>query len=293
VSAMMRPVAIVTDSTHYTTRELIAAAEVHEVSLYVSDGGGSRRESEITDYDAFYARLREGDGLPTTSQPSIGDFVAVYEPLLNAGSDIVSIHLAGGISGTVGAAAQAKALLDDRDGAEGRIAVVDARTACGGLGCVVLAAAAVAHAGGDFDAVLARTQEARAALRIWFCIDTLAYLQRGGRIGRAQAWVGGALKVKPILSLEAEITPVERVRTSGRAFERMVDYLRSRHEDGADGWMVQHIQARDQADELAARGKEIFGTDPLLIGEVGPVIGTHVGPGLLGVGGVPTRLLEA
>src|SRR5579862_1330068 len=98
----MRPVAVVTDSTHYTTRELIAAAGVHEVSLYVSDGEGSRRESEITDYDAFYARLREADALPTTSQPSIGDFIATYEPLLEAGSDIVSIHLAGGISGTVG-----------------------------------------------------------------------------------------------------------------------------------------------------------------------------------------------
>ena len=85
----MRPVAIVTDSTHYTTRELIVAAGVHEVSLYVRDGGSTRRESEITDYDAFYARLRNTAELPTTSQPSIGDFVAAYEPLLAAGSDIV------------------------------------------------------------------------------------------------------------------------------------------------------------------------------------------------------------
>src|ERR1700733_493316 len=121
----MRPVAIVTDSTHYTTRELIEAAGVREVSLYVRDGAEARRESEIRDYDAFYARLREGGELPTTSQPSIGDFVTVYEPLLESGCDIVSIHLAGGISGTVGAAAQAKALIDERRG-EGRIEVVDA-----------------------------------------------------------------------------------------------------------------------------------------------------------------------
>ena len=293
VSEPMRPVAIVTDSTHYTTRELIAQAGVREVSLYVADGDGSRRESEIVDYDAFYARLRDGAALPTTSQPSIGDFVAAYEPLLAAGNDIVSIHLAGGISGTVGAAAQAKALLDERrEGGEGRIAVIDARTACGGLGCVVLAAAASARAGGDLSAVLARTQEARAALRIWFCIDTLTYLQRGGRIGRAQAWVGGALKVKPILSLEAEITPVERVRTSGRAFERMVDYLRSRRDEGADGWVVQHIQAPDRAAELVERGRELFGCEPQWVSEVGPVIGTYTGPGLLGIGGVPARLLH-
>jgi DegV family protein with EDD domain len=287
----VRPVAIVTDSTHYTTRELIAAAGVREVSLYVTDAGGSRRESEITDYDAFYAQLRGEATLPTTSQPSIGDFLAVYQPLLEAGSDILSIHLAGGISGTVGTAAGAKALLDEQ-GVEGRVEVYDARTACGGLGCVVLAAAAAARGGADVDAVLARAREARDALAIWFCIDTLSYLQRGGRIGRAQAWLGGALQVKPILSLDAEITPVERVRTSGRAFERMVDYMRRRRDDGADGWVVQHIQAPDRAAELVVRGRELFDCEPQWVSEVGPVIGTYTGPGLIGVGGVPARLLR-
>ena len=287
----MRPVAIVTDSTHYTTRALIVAAGVHEVSLYVRDGDSTRRESEITDYDAFYARLRDTVELPTTSQPSIGDFVAAYEPLLAAGSDIVSIHLAGGISGTVGAAAQAKALLDERRGA-GRIEVLDTETACGGLGCVVLAAAASARSGGGVDEVLGRAREARAALAIWFCIDTLEYLQRGGRVGRAQAWLGGALKIKPILSLEAEITPVERVRTSTRAFERMVDYLRMRRDDGADGWIIQHIQAPERAAALVECGRELFGCEPMWVSEVGPVIGTYTGPGLIGVGGVPARLLR-
>jgi DegV family protein with EDD domain len=287
----MRPVAIVTDSTHYTPRELIAAAGVREVSLYVSDANGSRRETEIDDYGDFYARLREETALPTTSQPSIGDFVAAYEPLLASGHDVLSIHLAGGISGTVGAAAAAKALIEER-GEAGRVEVLDAKTACGGLGCVVLAAAAAARGGADLDGSLARAREARAALAIWFCIDTLSYLQRGGRIGRAQAWLGSALQVKPILSLEAEITPVERVRTSGRAFERMVDYMRSRRDDGADGWVVQHIRAPERAQALVERGRELFGCEPAWVSEVGPVIGTYTGPGLIGVGGVPRRLLE-
>jgi DegV family protein with EDD domain len=139
--------------------------------------------------------------------------------------------------------------------------------------------------------VCARAHEARRALSIWFCIDTLEYLQRGGRVGRAQAWLGGALKIKPVLSLEAEITPVERVRTAGRAFERMVDYLRMRRDDGADGWVIQHIQSPDRAAELVARGRELFGSEPMWVSEVGPVIGTYTGPGLLGVGGVPARLL--
>jgi DegV family protein with EDD domain len=287
----MRPVVIVTDSTHYTTRELIAAAGVREVSLYVRDGEHTRRESEITDYDAFYAQLREAVELPTTSQPSIGDFVAAYEPLLAQGNDVVSIHLSGGISGTVGAAAAAGSLIAERGGA-GRIEVLDAQSACGGLGIVVLAAAAAAARGESVEGVLEHARQARAALAIWFCIDTLDYLQRGGRVGRAQAWLGGALRIKPILSLEAEITPVERVRTSGRAFERMVDYLRSRRDDGADGWVVQHIQAPERAAAIVERGRELFGSEPMWVSEVGPVIGTYTGPGLIGVGGVPARLMH-
>ncbi len=287
----MRPVVIVTDSTHYTPREMIAAAGVREVSLYVRDGASARRENEITDYDAFYARLRDAAELPSTSQPSIGDFLAAYEPLLAAGNDIVSIHLAGGISGTVGVAAQAKALLDER-GADGRIEVMDAQTAGGGLGVVVLAAAAAARRGSGVEEVLTRARDARAELAIWFCVDTLEYLQRGGRIGRAQAWLGGALKIKPILSLEAEITPVERVRTSARAFERMVAYMHSRLDDGADAWVVQHVQAPERAAALVARGRELYGHEPMWVSEVGPVIGTYTGPGLIGVGGVPARLMS-
>ena len=157
---------------------------------------------------------------------------------------------------------------------------------------MALAAAAVARAGGDREAVEARARETREGLKVWFAIDTMEFLRRGGRVGAARAWLGSTLKIKPILTVESEIAPVERVRTSGRAFERMVDYLRDRHDQGADGWVVQHIQAREQADELTARGREIFGSEPVFIGEIGPVIGTHVGPGLLGVGGVANRLLE-
>jgi fatty acid kinase fatty acid binding subunit len=99
------------------------------------------------------------------------------------------------------------------------------------------------------------------------------------------------LKIKPILTVESEITPVERVRTSRRAFERMVDLLRSCKDDGADGWMVQHIQAPNEAAELVARGVEVFGCEPVMTSEIGPVIGTHVGPGLLGAGGIPSSFL--
>jgi fatty acid kinase fatty acid binding subunit len=281
-------VAIVSDTCHYLPRELVDSNGIHEVSLYVHWGEDTMRESEITDYTSFYERLRTQSELPTTSQPSIGDFLGVYEPLLERGDDIVSIHLAGGMSGTVRAAEQARDQLGSN--AE-RVHVIDSQTACGGQGLVVLAAAAAARSGADADSVADRARRARSELRMWFSIDTLEFLRRGGRIGGAQAWLGTTLRIKPILTVEAQITPVERVRTSKRAFERMVDLLRERAAEGADGWMVQHIRAPSEADELVTRGKEIFGTDPVTFSEIGPVIGAHVGPGLLGVGGIPSSYL--
>jgi DegV family protein with EDD domain len=283
----MPDVAVVTDTTHYLPADLVAQRGVHEVSLYVNDDGRQRREADIADLDAFYDGLRRASSLPTTSQPSIGDFLAVYEPLAAEGRDIVSIHISGGISGTVEAARQAA---EQVEGAT--VEVVDSRMACGALGLSVLAASGAAAAGGDVGDVAARAREACEATRLWFAVDTLEYLRRGGRIGTAQAWLGGALKIKPILTLDGEITPIERVRTSGRAFERMVDYMRSRHDDGADGWVVQHIQAPDVVERLLERGHEMFGSDPVFVSEIGPVIGAHVGPGLVGVGGLPTTLLR-
>ena len=205
------------------------------------------RESELDSFDAFYERLRSDPDLPTTSQPSIGDFLAVWEPLLEAGQDIVSVHLAGGISGTCEAARQAHGLLAERGLGE-RVEVIDGETACGGLGLLVLAGAAPRRAVAPTrTASIARVRETRAALKIWFCIDTLEYLRRGGRVGKAQAWLGGTLRIKPILTLGYEITPVERVRTAGRAFERMVQYMHELREAGSDAWVVQHIQATEQA----------------------------------------------
>ena len=287
----MASVAIVTDSTHYLPADTAASEGIHQVSLYVGWQDEPVRELEMQGFDDFYGRLREEQELPSTSQPSIGDFLAVWEPLLQEGSDIVSVHLAGGISGTCEAARQAHTLLVERGLGE-RVEVVDSERACGGEGLLVLAACAAARGGAESDAVVARVEEAKRSLRMWFCVDTLEYLRRGGRIGRAQAWLGGTLRIKPILSLESEIVPVERVRTAGRAFERMVDYAHELRERGCDGWVVQHIQAPEQAQRLIGRCREIFDSEPVFTSEIGPVIGTYTGPGLIGVGGVPRALLS-
>jgi DegV family protein with EDD domain len=279
-----RPLAIVTDSTPYLPRALIERSQIHEVSLYVGWDGELLRESAYTDLDAFYVRLHDSERLPTTSQPSAGDFIAAYEPLLSAGSDVLSIHIAGGLSGTCESAREAARLLADA-GHTGRVEVLDAQTGAGGLGCLVLVAADAAARGEGLEAASAAVASARASLDIWFCLDTLEYLRRGGRIGAAQAALGTALKLKPILTFGTEIAPVGRVRTHRRAFERMLDYLRELQERGATDWIVQHAQAAHDAERLVAEGSAIFGFEPLFCTQVGPVLGAHLGAGML-VGGM-------
>jgi DegV family protein with EDD domain len=286
--------AVVTDSTAYLPPGLLAANDIHTVSLYVTLDGEQRRETEISAdaYDDFYARLRASEQGATTSQPSVGDFTAVYEPLLAAGREVVSIHISAGISGTTGSAVQARQELIDSGSGGDRVHVWDSRSACGGQGLMALVAAQAAAAADDAEQVMAKVEHARARLKMWFAIDTLEYLRRGGRIGAAQALLGSALQVKPILTLAEEITPVERVRTRRRAFERMVEYARERSEDGAGVWVVQHIHDPETAGRLVDAAREVFGSDPVFVSEIGPVIGAHVGPGLLGIGGIETGLLR-
>jgi fatty acid kinase fatty acid binding subunit len=289
----MPRVAVVSDTTCYLPRELSEANGIGVVSLYVNFGG-ERTEPEaklMERLDSVYEEIRSADHWPTTSQPSVGDFVSVYEPLLRDGHDVVSLHISAGLSGTCEAARQAAEALE-REGNGGRVRVVDSATGAGGLGLLALVAAEEARAGAELDEVAERVGEAREALKIWFAIDTLEFLKRSGRVGAASAWIGSTLKIKPILTVESEITPVERVRTSGRAFERMVEYARQRHDSGADAWVVQHIRSPEAADELANRCREIFGNEPVFTSEVGPVLGVHTGPGLLGVGGLPAHFLS-
>jgi DegV family protein with EDD domain len=287
----MSAVAVVTDTTQYLPSEIIERHGLHLVSLYVNWDGKTDRESELGDYDGFYDHMRSAAKLPSTSQPSVGDFLTVYEPLLQAGNDVLSIHLSGGISGTVHAAEQARDALVERGIAPERIVVLDSETGCAGHGLMAIAAANALRDGADLAGAVEAARRLRAGMRVIFAVDTLEYLRRGGRIGAAQAWVGSALKIKPILTIDREIQPIERVRTAGRAFERMVDHLVACRESGADVFMIQHIQAQDVAARLADRGREIYGREPEFVSEIGPVIGAHVGPGLFGVTGLPSSVL--
>ncbi len=279
-----RPVAIVTDSTPYLPLEVIERYSIAQVSLYVGWAGQLRPEHEYADLDSFYARLSASPQLPTTSQPSVGDFLAVYRPLLDSGSDVVSLHIASGLSGTCASSREAASLLAEK-GCAGTVHTIDGQTGAGGLGCLVAMAGELAAQGDTAAEIIEAVQATRATLDIWFCLDTLEYLRRGGRIGAAQAALGTALKVKPILTFGTEIAPVGRVRTHRRAFERMVAYLRELQERGASDWIVQHAQSPHDAEALLAAGREIFGFEPLFCTQVGPVLGAHLGAGML-VGGM-------
>lgn len=277
-----RGVAVVTDSTTYLPPELIERWGIERVSLYVGWDGDHRPEGEY-DLGEFYERLRGSDTLPSTSQPSVGDFLAHYEPLAAAGRDIVSVHIAAGLSGTCESARGAARVIEEKG--LGRVEVVDGRTGAGGLGCLVLAAAEAAARDRSLEQVIAEVGRTRESLEMWFCLDTLEYLRRGGRIGAAQALVGSALKIKPILTFGTEIAPVGRVRTRKRALERMRAYLHELREREASAWFIQHAQSADEAEGLVVEGRAIFGTEPLFCTEVGPVLGAHLGSGLL-VGGI-------
>ena len=276
-------VAVVTDSTTYLPPQLIDRWGIEQVSLYVGWAGDHLPEQEY-DLDDFYARLRDSEELPSTSQPSVGDFLACYEPLAEAGRDIVSVHIAAGLSGTCESAREAARVIADK-GLRGRVEVIDGRTGAGGLGCLVLGAAEAAERGEALEAVVEAVHRSREGLDMWFCLDTLEYLRRGGRIGAAQALLGSALKIKPILTFGTEIAPVGRVRTGKRAMERMITYLHELHERGASGWIVQHAQSPASAATLVAEGEALFGAAPLFCTQVGPVLGAHLGSGML-VGGI-------
>jgi DegV family protein with EDD domain len=287
----MPRLAVVTDTTQYLPHEVIERHGLQLVSLYVNWNGRIDREAELGDYGPFYDHLRSSADLPSTSQPSVGDFLAAYEPLLEEGADVLSVHLSGGISGTVRSAGQARDALIERGIAPERMIVLDSRMGCAGHGLMAIAAANAAAGGANLQGAADAAMALRETSRILFAVETLEFLRRGGRIGAAQALLGSALKIKPILSIDSEIFPVERVRTSGRAADRLIRELQERRDEGADVFFIQHVRAAEAAAKIGERAAEIYGRPPEFISEIGPVIGAHVGPGLLGVTGLPSRLL--
>ena len=300
----MADVAVVTDSTASLPAALVESVDLTVVSLYYDVSGGAsptgghelpgrgERESNFDgDWGRFFAELDASKTVATTSPPTVEDFVGAFERLLQQHSAVVAVMLGSNLSPTCSFAREAAARLNSEDRGGERVVVIDSAGTAGHLGVQALAAARAAARGAGLQGVIEQARQARQEVRQWFLVDTLEYLRRGGRVGTAAAWLGSALDLKPILMIESEMKAVERVRTFKRGVERLVELMRQRRAVGADRWFVQHAYAHEDAQRLAERLAGLFGTEPEFISEVGPVLATHTGPGMLTVGGLPSAAL--
>jgi DegV family protein with EDD domain len=278
------PVAVVTDSTAYLPAELVDEYGIEVVPLYVVLAGRSGREGrDIGPQDV--ARAMGARGQVSTSRPTTGDFVAAFRRCLDAGADrIVSVHLSAELSSTCEAARMAAAQVGEHI-----VTVIDSRSTAMGTGFPVLAAARAAKAGADAGTVAAAARETAAATRTLFVVDTLEHLRRGGRIGAAAAVLGSALAVKPVLHVvDGMVVPLEKVRTSARAFNRLVQRAVEAALDRPASVAVHHLAAPERAERLAGELRQrLPAVRELYVSELGAAVGAHVGPGAVGVVVVP------
>ena len=269
---------IVTDSASDLPSPVAQANGIAMAPLYVNLDGGSFRDGVDIDADLFYSRLAGLAQLPTTSQPSVADFQEVYGELLEQGHRVVSIHISSRLSGTCNSATQAAESL----GAQAQIEVVDSQLAGGALGLLALSAARWSGETSDHRQVAQRARQAIGRNHGFVLVDTLKYLQMGGRIGKAQAFLGGALQVKPILGIrDGAPYPLERPRTHRRAIARIVEFVRELRpiEQLHVSYTTDRAHAQAVRDQLA----DLVDPERVIESRFGPVLGAHLGPGAIGV----------
>lgn len=270
------PVHIVTDSTSDIPHALAEELHITIVPLTIQFDDESYRDGVDLSADEFYARLRETKHLPTTSQPPPALFEHAYRHL-SSFSEVVSIHLSHKLSSTVDTARRVA-----EEVAPDRITVVDSGSASIGLGLCALAAAKAAAGGASRHECVAAAESVAARLHVAVALETLEYLRRGGRIGRARAFLGSLLHLKPILTVkDGEVFPATRVRSRQKALDELAA-LCTRYPSISEV-AVLHATTPDDAERLAERARATLPGVPVLVGRFGPVLGVHGGPGMLGI----------
>jgi DegV family protein with EDD domain len=271
---------VVTDSTSDLPPGLAQQHDIRVVPLRVIFGRESYRDGVDLSNEQFYAMLREAPELPTTSQPPPADFAQVFEELIEAGHEVVVITISSGLSGTYLSACQAQEKLPGA-----RITVIDSFTSAMALGMIVVQTALAGAEGKPYDEVVALARRLVDENRLFFMVDTLEYLQRGGRIGRAAAFIGTLLDVKPILTVEdGMVSAVDRVRTKKKGMGRLLDLIEQHF--GTEiplSVAVIHAQSPEESRHLGELARNRFRCSKFYFSEAGAVIGTHVGPGCLGL----------
>ena len=282
---MSAGVGIVTDSTADLPGPLVKARGITVVPLTLNFEGRSLLDGVEIRPSEFYRKLPNATTHPTTSQPSPGQFAEAYAELLNEHTDVVSIHISEKLSGTYASAVQGAEMVDAR-----RVHVIDSQLVSMSLGLLTLAATEMATQGSDATTIVKRLMQMREHVQTYFSVATLEFLRRGGRIGRASALLGSVLQVKPVLCIrDGLVTPLERVRTFDRALNRVVELTRELDRGKGLCVIVGHADAEQDA-ERVARELEPH-AETLMIQPLGPVVGAHAGPGVVGVGCYPADLL--
>lgn len=272
---------IITDSTSYINPKLIDQYQIQIASLYVSFNEDNLKETEL-DNEYFYGRM-EKEGIPISSQPPVGFLYEMMEKALQQGDDVIGIFISSKFSGTFNSASMVALELQEKY-PERNIAIIDSKSNSMQLGFAALTAAKLAQQGEAFDTIVKQTEANILKSRFLFIPENLNYLEKGGRIGKAGALLGNVLKITPILTVEDGMTEIyKKVRTKKRAIDTMLDKMMFDHQNSeVQEVAVHHINRLDEAQELKGRVEALLNVR-VVISDIGPVIGLHVGPGALGI----------
>jgi DegV family protein with EDD domain len=269
-------VKIVTDSGADLPEELVKELGIAVLPIYVRFGEEVYRDRVSISEDEFYERLTHDPVHPSTTQPGPQDFLEVYQKLSADADGIVSIHIAGKLSGTVNSALMAKDMLEGGCPVE----VVDSEMLSMSLGLIVIAAAQMAKAGETMDKIVEWIKQAIPKTYLFFLLDTLEYLKRGGRIGKAKALLGSVLNVKPMLTMkDGELVPVGQARNRAKGMDRLFDYVKNAGD--IEDLAVVYNTTPDEAQALVERLGSVFDKEKIKISRVGPGLGVHGGPGAM------------
>jgi len=272
---------IVTDSSADIPPQLLKELNISVVPLYVRFGNDVFRDKVDISNEEFYNRLVNGDVFPNTSQPSPADFIKVYEELAKDADGIVSLHLSAKLSGTIQSALQARESLKTTCPIE----IIDTLSITIGQGMVCIAAAKAAQAGATMEEVVKLAREAVPEIHFLVLFDSLKYLAKGGRIGKAQSLMGSMLNIKPLLGLkDGEVVPISKARSYSKGLEQQYEFVeRTIREGEVKDLAIMYNTKQDEANALATRIAPLYPREKIIMGEIGPILGTHSGPNLTAV----------
>ena len=272
-------VRIVTDSSCDLPTELVQELGITVVPLYVRFGEEVYREQVDISLDEFYKRLEQGPIHPVTIQPSPQDFVTAYQKVASEADGIVSIHISSKLSGTFNSALEGKKLLEK----DFPIEVVDSQIITVGLALICIAAAKMAKAGESLASVVEEVKQMLPNIHLLALLDTLKYLQKGGRIGKAKALLGSILNVKPMITLkEGEVVPAGQTRSRSKGIERLFSFVEST--SNIEDLVIAYNTTPDEAQALAERLGSILTKEAVKVIRLGTTLGVHMGPGGLAIG---------